>query len=467
MRDNAAKTGKPVRKILSHAGAPPKIQKPIPANLAQRLEALTQGLDELARFKAYLITNCLTGECYVGITERKLKDRWKQHMVGGTTGTGYLLHKVMHRDGIENFDFAFIACATDRHNLHDLEVQLIDQYQSVECGYNQTRGGAVGEAVGTEVHVDGRTFISISSAAREFGVDEDTAFQRLHRHGWTTEQAFGRAPPPIRHGRITNYEVDRKTFANFAAACESFSLEDSTVRRRIKIGWTQRQAFGLDSPPQKSAGGNSVTVDGRYFGSITKAAEHFGVRRHTAVDLMASGMTPEQAFGVAPRRKAPRSGKSITVDGKVFASIAAAAQAFGVDQRKASEHLRDGWTTEQAFRLVPPKPRSDVTVGAEIELAGITYPSHAKAARAMGLDPKVVHKRLKQFGWTLEQAFGLDDPPIKKSNSAKIVKIRGRVFSTIADACASFGIAQSTFNRRLAAGMALDDAITKPSQKAR
>lgn len=161
-REKAARTGKPVRKIMRPVGSPPKIQRPLAANVSQLLEAITLGLDERARYKAYLITNCITGEPYVGITERKLKDRWKQHIVGGTTGTGYLLHKVMQRDGVENFSFEFIACAIDRRALHQLEIQLIDQYQSVELGYNQTRGGSAGESVGTEINVAGRTFISWS-----------------------------------------------------------------------------------------------------------------------------------------------------------------------------------------------------------------------------------------------------------------------------------------------------------------
>ncbi len=466
-RDKAAKTGKPVRKIMALAGAPPKVQKPIASNVSQLLDAMTLGLDEQARYKAYLITNRLTGENYVGITERKLRDRWKQHVVGGISGTGYLLHKVMQRDGIDNFSFEFIACAIDRSTLHKLEVQLIDQYRSVELGYNQTRGGASGEAVGTEITLAGRTFISISSAAREFGVDEDTAFQRLHRHGWTADQAFGLALPPKRTGRITNYKFGGRSFDSFVAACKAHGLEDSTVRRRIGIGWTERQAFNIDGPPTRVATGNSVSVAGQLFKSITQAAQHFGVRRKPAAKMMADGMTPEQAFGLAPKAKRQYLGKSVTVDGKAYRSLVVAAKSYGVDARQAGEHLRKGWTTEQAFGLAPPKPRSEVTTGNAITLEGVTYTSHAKAAQTLGLDPRIVHSRLKQFGWTMAQAFGLEDPPVKRSNSSKMVTVNGQNFPTIADACMAFGIAHSTVNRRITAGMSLEAAIAKPPQKAK
>lgn len=467
LRAKAAKSGNPVRKILAPAGALPKAQKPIPANISQLLESITRDLDERGRYKAYLITNQLTGEPYVGITERKLRDRWKQHLVGGTTGTGYLLHKVMQRDGIENFTFEFIACTIDRHNLHLLEVQLIEQYRSVELGYNQTRGGAAGEAVGTEITVGGRTFISISSAAREFGVDEATAFQRLNRYGWTVEQAVGVAPAPERKGRITNYEFEGQTFATFVAACSEFGLDDSLVRRRLGSGWTQRQAFGLDPAPAKARRGKSIEIGGQQFESVSLASQQFGVRSNTALKRIANGQTREQAFGIEPAPPTEWAGRPIVINGSVFRSVVAAAKAFGIDPRLASAHLRNGWTTEQVFGIEAPKPRSEVTNGLAITLNGVKYQSRAKAAAALGISPKIVHKRLTQFGWTLEQAFGLDAPPIRRSNSSKAVTILGITYPTIADACKAFGITQSAVNRRISLGMQLEEAIAKPSQKSR
>jgi len=467
-RTKQARTGKPVRKILATFGTPPKFQHPTPRSITEILANVTRDVDEGARFKAYLITNLLTGAVYVGITERKLKDRWKQHLIGGGKGQGYLLHQMMHRDGIDNFKFEFIACAVDRHNLHLLEMQLIGQFQSVESGYNQTRGGAAGESVGTEITVKGRTFISINSAAREFGVDEATAIQRLRRYGWTPEQAFGLTKAPLRKGRIFHYEINGNRFDSFVAACAHHGLDDSAVRGRLKKGWSVRQAFGFDPAPAR-LGSNCkpITVANEYFSSLAAAAKRFGVQRHSAAKRISQGMTPEQAFGLSPSPQHTRAGKSIEVDGVHYQSLAAAARKFGVEPRLVSGRIRKGWTIDQAFGLATPKPLPASSIGENVELNGVIYVSHAQAAKTMGLDPRIVHKRLRKFGWTLEQAFGLEPPPVKRSNSAKAVTIAGNIFETLSDACLAFNITQSAVRRRMTQGMTLEDALTKPSQKAK
>jgi group I intron endonuclease len=467
-RDKAARTGKPIRKILSGLGAPPKVQNPMPVDVAGMLVDITRKIDDRAPFKAYLITNKLTGQNYIGITERKLKDRWKQHLMDGTRGGGYLLHKAMHKDGIENFSFEFVACSIDRHSLNLLEVQLIDQHRSVELGYNQTRGGSAGESVGTEITVGGKAFISISSAARQFGVDEDTAFQRLSRHGWTPEQAFGVDPAPPRKTRISLFEVDGGTHDNFVAACSAYGLEDSTVRRRMTLQWSLRQAFGLDAPPVRTnSTGNSITVSGQVFPSLMKAAEHHGAHRHTVAKRIKAGQTPEQAFGLTPTDKLEREGNTIEVNGIIYRSIESAAATYGVSSKLAAAHLRKGWTTMQAFGLAEPMPRKVGNAGSQIQVDGISYTSHAQAAKALGLNPKIIHSRLKHLGWTIDQAFGIAPPPAKRANSAKKLLISGQWFEAIADACAAYGITQSAVNRRIANGMTLEEAVTKPSGKSK
>lgn len=466
-RQKQVRIGKPVRKILANFGAPPKIQKPIPKSIETVLAAVTNQIDERARFKAYLITNMLTGENYIGITERKLKARWKQHLMDGFKGSGYLLHKIMHRDGIENFSFKFIACAFDRQNLHDLEIQLIKQYRSVEDGYNQTRGGAAGESIGTEISVGGKTFISISSAARTFGVDEDKVFQRLTRHGWTPEQALDIEPAPARKGRITLFEFEGKTFDNFVAACAAYGFDESTVRRRLSLGWSTRQSFGLEiAPIRVNSTGQCVQVQDEHFSSVTAAAKKFGVGRHTASKRIKSGMTPEQSLGLAPMPKRVFFGRAIEINGIIYPSVAAASEKFGIDPKLAAAHLREGWSVEQTFGISDPKPRLTENCGETIQVNGVMYSSRAQAAKANGLDPRIVHSRLKQFGWTVDQAFGLQPPPVKRSNSAKSVDVNGQTFETREAACAAFGITISAVNRRIANGMSVEEAISKVSRKA-
>ena len=247
LRGKLKQSGKAVRKVFDTPGLPPRQQLPAPPEIEAQLERICSHIFDEPRFKAYLITNMLNGECYVGITERLLRQRWKQHLFDALKEKGYLLHQVMHRDGIENFAFDFVACTRNRHDLHELEKQLIAQYRSVESGYNQTRGGGNGEAVGNEVVVQGRRFISFSSAARYFSIDSDIARQRIKRYGWTLEEALGLASAPKRVTRENLYEIAGTFYHNFSVACEKHNLDESVVRGRLKCGWSAEQAFGLEN----------------------------------------------------------------------------------------------------------------------------------------------------------------------------------------------------------------------------
>ena len=64
--------------------------------------------------------------------------------------------------------------------------------------------------------------------------------------------------------------------------------------------------------------------------------------------------------------------------------------------------------------MLPAPAPSGEKNGEALTVGGIAYSSRAKAAKAHGLDPRIVHKRLIKFGWTLDHAFGLDPPPARQ-----------------------------------------------------
>ncbi len=191
-RQHQTRVSKPVRKIQALPLSAPRLQKAMRRELRHYLDTVCTAVDDSgSRFRAYLIRNQITGECYVGITERALRARWGQHVTDAVNGRGSFLHEKMREFGVLNFSFEHIASARTRSDLHHLEKILVEQYGSVEHGYNQTRGGAAGESFGNPVTVMGREFISLNSAARELGVSEASVHQRMKRYGWTLEEALG------------------------------------------------------------------------------------------------------------------------------------------------------------------------------------------------------------------------------------------------------------------------------------
>ncbi len=413
-RQHQARVSKPIRKIQALPDSGPRIQRPMRRELRYYLDSVCTTLDDSgSRFRAYLIRNQITGECYVGITERALRARWGQHVTDAVNGKGSFLHQKMREFGILNFSFEHIASARTRSDLNQLEKILVAQHGCVEHGYNQTRGGAAGESVGNPVTVIGREFISLNAAARQLGVPEASVHQRMKRYGWTLEEALGVMGRSRKRHRIgSGFTVGGKIFENFCEACEHHQLNETVVRSRLKHGWSLEEAFNL-SPRTESRihRGKLLDVAGVTYESIASAARAHGIEASILSGRIRAGWTPEQAANLVPTAPRQKPGIRITIAGQQYLSVADACRSLGRDPAVVSGRLRTGWSIEQAFDLSPPPAPSGEKNGQAIAVEGKTYSSQAKAARAHGLDPRVVHKRLKKFGWTVPQAFGIDPPP--------------------------------------------------------
>lgn len=449
------------RKPRLPEGAPPQFYGKLPAYANEFLDRMFAKLPEQSRYKAYLIFNTNTNEAYIGITERSLEARWRQHVSEALRGKGYLLHQAIRQHGLNAFDFSFIACARSRSMLHDLEQQLVEQYDAVIAGYNQTRGGGAGESVGDKTVVGGLTFISFSAAARHFKISEDIARQRIKRYGWTIEQALEIAPAPLRTYDGFKYELRGVRYRTFSEACKAHGLTDSAVRCRLAKGWTQEEAFGL-LPRKKEPKAPAITIAGVKYPGLAAATEAAGIPLSTVKKRLRGGYSLAQALGneSPPKRMVP--GKAVTVGEQSYMSIAHACHQLGKDEKLVAGRLRNGWSIDEAFDIVKPPSKLGQN-GLRIEVGGQIFASHALAAKAFGIDPRKLHKRQKA-GWTLEQALGIKPPPERIGNGAKTVVLQGVEYPSMEAACAAYGRTVSTVGRRLRKGLSLEKAIATPAR---
>ena len=96
----------------------------------------------------YTITNTINHKVYVG-QSIDYKKRWKQHISRAKTDSGksHKLYNAMNKYGVEMFDFLVIAevyafTVYDlKTRLNELERYYIDYYNSIDYGYNLTKGG--------------------------------------------------------------------------------------------------------------------------------------------------------------------------------------------------------------------------------------------------------------------------------------------------------------------------------------
>lgn len=99
----------------------------------------------------YKITNKINNKIYIGQTQKKIKNRWKEHIrIANRYAKTHIdnkytfaIHKAMAKYGIDNFIFEILYeqdnLSLDK--LNELEMKFIKEYNTFKYGYNLTQGG--------------------------------------------------------------------------------------------------------------------------------------------------------------------------------------------------------------------------------------------------------------------------------------------------------------------------------------
>ena len=151
------------------------------------------------------------------------------------------------------------------------------------------------------IEVDGHTFRSKAAAARHCGVPVRVFRGRLSK-GWPLEEALGikersnqcktattNKKRPRRKTRIT---VQGTEYYSVAHAAETFGTKAGLVTQRLKRGWTKEQAFGLAPPPVIKKKGMEFLG----YSSITAAARENNINTTTLFQRLNNGWSPEDAL---------------------------------------------------------------------------------------------------------------------------------------------------------------------------
>lgn len=93
-------------------------------------------------FYIYKITNLINGKVYIGFTAREPQKRWSQHKHHAKKQTNRKLYNAIRKYGVDNFRFEVIFESDDMdYTLNIKEPEFINQYNSIEEGYNYSIGG--------------------------------------------------------------------------------------------------------------------------------------------------------------------------------------------------------------------------------------------------------------------------------------------------------------------------------------
>jgi len=89
----------------------------------------------------YKFTHIETGRCYIGQTIQDPNRRRLEHICDSRHVTKNHFHNALKKYGIENFTFEVIAEASSLEELNILEDKFINQFDSINNGFNIRNGG--------------------------------------------------------------------------------------------------------------------------------------------------------------------------------------------------------------------------------------------------------------------------------------------------------------------------------------
>lgn len=254
-------------------------------------------------YKIYLITNEVNGKQYVGLTIGPLVSRLKQHIASAKKGRKAPLPNAIRKYGAEAFTIKLIR--SDAKNFAELQQQEIDeiaQRKTLTLGYNSAIGGAVG--ITKSIEVEGKRFPSQAQAAEFYGVDVAVFNLRITRLKWTPEEAAGLVNRDW-GGKDVPISVEGITYSSIRQAAIAYGKDFRKIYDRYsEKGWTIEQALDLVKPPDTvKYQGKSVTVFGVTYPSIAQAAQAHKINSESLRSRIASGMSPDDAMTLAINRK--------------------------------------------------------------------------------------------------------------------------------------------------------------------
>ena len=257
---------------------------------------------DIGGYKLYLIRNTKSPKLYVGITIGTLDKRLKQHFSSAKRGRKGALQNAINHYGEDCFSIELISnSASSFEELQDLEILEIAKRDCIRNGYNSAHGGSLGTS--KNITVQGISFPSYAQAAEYYGVDATVFSLRIARLKWTPEQAAGLEDKQWK-AKSKTLVVNGKTYSSIRQSAIELNKDIKLVYSRIEKGWTPEQALDVHKPPDSvKFTGKEITVQGKTYKSIAAAAAELGISAEPFRLRMLKGMTPEQALSTARVKK--------------------------------------------------------------------------------------------------------------------------------------------------------------------
>ena len=98
----------------------------------------------------YCITNTINGKKYIGMTGRTLTERWNSHCSSARNGSPFRFHSAIRKYGETSFSKEILFDDLSIQECRTIEEETIEEYNTMDHGYNARPGGCGGSVVPDE-----------------------------------------------------------------------------------------------------------------------------------------------------------------------------------------------------------------------------------------------------------------------------------------------------------------------------
>jgi hypothetical protein len=155
----------------------------------------------------------------------------------------------------------------------------------------------------------------------------------------------------------TKLVVKGKTYESLLDAAAYFKVNPTTLARRLRHGWTNEQAVGLEEKPQRIGSAKKVIYKGTTYPNLKHLAEAFGKNAEMLRRKLRDGQTVEEALTEKVEKRISANAKSIQFNGNSYPSIQSLVDKYQIKASVFNRRIKRGWTMEQALDVKDAPPR--------------------------------------------------------------------------------------------------------------
>lgn len=178
----------------------------------------------------YKATNTLTNEIYIGVTTKSIEERKLDHIQKSDKKVGSYFQEAILTYGIESFIWEQIDTASSNDELAKKEVEYILQYNTLENGYNEDRGGGIKKTVYQFDFKTGKlinSYESLSQAAITVGAVKQNIsdvclelYNTCKGYAWSYDKDY-KLFSDKRKKEVVQFDLDKNFIAKFESLTEA------------------------------------------------------------------------------------------------------------------------------------------------------------------------------------------------------------------------------------------------------